>query len=171
LQGGMPADLTLKTAFLRGPLVRVAAMASVSGLTGLGDAGFVFLGRGGAVADFCFRTDCASSITVASNLTFAGAILFMWNGAGMIARVSPRLALLAEIDTMIPLGRVLGLGRAAHSGAFMVLRRRPWLQPEGRGAVARLAARGSELQARSLAPSASVLADPGAGVAEQAEPG
>ena len=108
LQGGMPADLTLKTAFLRGPLVRVAAMASVSGLTGLGDAGFVFLGRGGAVADFCFRTDCASSITVASNLTFAGAILFMWNGAGMIARVSPRLALLAEIDTMIPLGRVLG---------------------------------------------------------------
>ena len=108
VQGGMPLDLTLKTAFLRGPLARAAAMASVSGLTGLGDAGFVFLGRVGGVADFCFRTDCASSITVASNLTFAGAIVFMWNGGGLIWRVSPHLALLAEADTMIPIGRVLG---------------------------------------------------------------
>jgi hypothetical protein len=108
LQGGMPLDLTLKTAFVRGPLVRAAAMASVTGLTGLGDAGFVFLGRAGGVADFCFRPDCATSITVVSNITFAGAVLLMWNGAGMIWRVGSHLALLAEADTMIPLGRVLG---------------------------------------------------------------
>jgi len=108
VEGGMPLDLTLKSAFFRGPLLRAAATASVSGLTGLGDVGFVFLGRAGGVAEFCLRADCASSVTVASNLTFAGAIAFMWNGAGFIWRVSPHLALLAEADTMIPLGRVLG---------------------------------------------------------------
>jgi hypothetical protein len=108
VQGSMPLDLTLKTAFVRAPLVRVAAMASVTGLTGLGDVGFAFLGRAGSVADFCFRTDCSSSITIGSNITFAGAILFMWNGAGLVWRVSPRLALLAEADTLIPLGRTLG---------------------------------------------------------------
>jgi hypothetical protein len=108
VEGGMPLDLTLKTAFFRGPLVRAAAMASVTGLTGLGDVGFVFLGRAGGVADFCLRSECTSSITVASNVTFAGAVLLMWNGAGMIWRVSSHLALLAEADTMIPLGRVLG---------------------------------------------------------------
>jgi len=70
--------------------------------------GFVFLGRAGGVADFCFRTDCDSSLTIVSNVTLAGAVLLMWNGAGMIWRVSPRLALLAEADTMIPLGRALG---------------------------------------------------------------
>jgi hypothetical protein len=108
VEGAMPLDLTLKTAFWRAPLVRLAALASISGLAGLGDVGAVFLGRAGAVADFCFRTDCASSITVGSDVTFAGAIMFMWNGAGMIWRASPRLALLAEADTLIPLGRVLG---------------------------------------------------------------
>jgi hypothetical protein len=108
VQGAMPLDLTLKSAFVRGPLVRAAAMASVTGLTGLGDVGFVFLGRAGGVADFCFRSDCVSSITVASNITFAGAIMFMWNGAGLVWRVSPHLALLGEADSMIPLGRVLG---------------------------------------------------------------
>jgi hypothetical protein len=108
VQGSMPLDLTLKTAFVRAPLVRVAAMASVTGLTGLGDVGFAFLGRAGSVADFCFRTDCTSSITVGTNVTFAGAILFMWNGAGLVWRVSPHLALLAEADTLIPLGRTLG---------------------------------------------------------------
>ena len=108
VQGSMPLDLTFKTALVRASLVRVAAMVSATGLTGLGDVGFVFLGRAGSVADFCFRTDCASSITVGTNVTFAGAILFMWNGAGLVWRVSPHLALLAEADTMIPLGRTLG---------------------------------------------------------------
>ena len=108
VEGGMPLDLTLKTAIFRGTLMRAAAMASVTGLTGLGDVGFVFLGRAGGVADFCLQPECASSFTIASNLTFAGAIMFMWNGAGLIWRVSPHLALLAEADTMIPLGRVLG---------------------------------------------------------------
>lgn len=106
--GGMPLDLTLKTAVFRGPFVRAAAMASATGLTGLGDVGFVFLGRAGGVVDFCLEPQCVSSFTVASNVTFAGAVLFMWNGAGVIWRVGPKLALLAEADTMIPLGRDLG---------------------------------------------------------------
>ena len=108
IEGAFPLDLSIKTMLWRGSLVRAAAMASVTGLTGLGDVGFVFLGRAGAVADFCFRSDCASSITVGSNVTFAGAVLLLWNGAGLIWRVRPRLALLAEADTMIPLGRALG---------------------------------------------------------------
>jgi hypothetical protein len=32
----------------------------------------------------------------------------MWNGAGLVWRVWPGLALLAEADTLLPLGRVLG---------------------------------------------------------------
>lgn len=108
VEGSMPLDFTLKTAFVQGPLVRAAGMISATGLTGLGDVGFVFLGRGGLVADFCFRVDCTTSITVGSNVTFAGAILFMWNGAGLVWRVRPHLALLAEADTLLPLGRALG---------------------------------------------------------------
>ena len=108
IEGAMPLDFTLKTAFWQGTLVRAAGMVSATGLGGLGDVGFVFLGRGGLVADFCFDAGCASSITVGSNVTFAGAILFMWNGAGLLWRVSPHLALLAEADTMLPLGRALG---------------------------------------------------------------
>ena len=108
VEGGMPLDLTLKTAIFRGPLVRAAAMASATGLTGLGDVGFVFLGRAGGVVDFCLEPQCASSFSVGSNVTFAGAVLFMWNGAGVIWRLRPKLVLLAEADTMIPLGRTLG---------------------------------------------------------------
>ena len=126
VQGSMPLDFSLKTAFLRGPLVRAAAMASVTGLTGLGDVGFVFLGRAGAVVDFCFRSDCASSVTVGSNVTFAGAILFMWNGAGLVWRVSPHLALLAEADTLLPLGRALGQGNGLLAWGGLRVPGRSW---------------------------------------------
>jgi hypothetical protein len=126
IEGTVPLDLSLKTAFVREPLVRVAAQLSASGVSGLRDLGFVFLGRGGLVGDFCFRSTCASSITVASNLTFAGPLLLLWNGVGAIWRVAPRLALLVEADTLIPLGRVLGEANGVLGWAGLRVPGRAW---------------------------------------------
>jgi len=137
VEGALPLDLTLKTAFIRLPLLRAAALASVTGLSGVGDVGVVFLGRAGSVMDFCFRSDCASSITVGSNVTFAGPVFLMWNGIGWVWRVGRRIALLAEADTLLPLGRVVGQANGLLIWGGLRVPGRSWSFDAGLGASPR----------------------------------
>lgn len=100
-------DLSLKNAFLREGPLRLAAIGSVSGILGAELGNFV-LGRVGAVAQLCFEPSCESSAAVSSHLLLAGPGTMMITGAGGVWRVAPWGALLAEVDSAVPLGGEVG---------------------------------------------------------------
>jgi hypothetical protein len=83
--------------------VRAAGLASASGLVNR-DIGVGFVGRLGGVAQVCLARACESSLSLSTNMLMIGTIL-MVNGAGGIWRVSEHVSLLAELATMIPVGR------------------------------------------------------------------
>jgi len=99
-------DLTLKSTLYRGGRVRVAGLGSTSGLAAK-EVGLVGIGRVGGVVQLCVSTDCASSLSLSSDVTLAG-VLLMFNGASAIYRVGRRTSLLAEVDTLLPLGKDAG---------------------------------------------------------------
>lgn len=126
LEGGaMPLDVTVKTALHRTPKLRVAALGSATGIAGLDNMEVLFLGRVGGVAQFCTAPGCVSSVTVASNLTLAGPVLLMFNAVGAVWRLASWLSLLAEVDTVLPLGPEGGQvnGAAIAAGARIPGRR------------------------------------------------
>jgi hypothetical protein len=96
-------DLTLKRALVRSGLVRASALGSVSGVVAK-ELGGVFIGRVGGVAQLCLEARCDSSFSISSNLTLAGLVL-MANGVGGVFRLGRTVSLLAELDTLLPLGR------------------------------------------------------------------
>jgi hypothetical protein len=96
-------DFSLKTTVYRGDLVRAAGLASASGLVNR-DIGVGFVGPLGGVAQVCLARACESSLSLSTNMLMIGTIL-MVNGAGGIWRVSEHVSLLAELATMIPVGR------------------------------------------------------------------
>jgi hypothetical protein len=100
-------DLSLKTALVRGDLVRAAAIGSVSGIVGA-EVGVIFLGRVGGVAQLCMARHCDSSISLSSNVALAGPVMLMVNGVGGIVRASRRVSFVGELSTMVPLGTVGG---------------------------------------------------------------
>jgi hypothetical protein len=99
-------DITLKSTLYRGGLVRVAALGSTSGLAA-NEVGVIGVGRVGGVVQLCLAHDCASSLSLSTNVTLASA-LFMLNGATGIFRVGRTTSLLAELDTLVPLGKDTG---------------------------------------------------------------
>ncbi|HVX97232.1 MAG TPA: hypothetical protein VHK47_20110 [Polyangia bacterium] len=99
-------DLTLKTMLHRGGLVRVAALGSTSGLAAK-EIGVLGVGRVGGVVQLCLERTCGSSVSLGSDITLAG-ILLMANSAGGIFRVSRTVSFLAELDTLVPLGKDAG---------------------------------------------------------------
>jgi hypothetical protein len=62
------------------------------------------VGRAGAVGQLCLEARCDSSFSISSNLTLAG-VLLMANGVGGIFRLGRTVSLLAEFDTLVPVGR------------------------------------------------------------------
>jgi hypothetical protein len=100
-------DASLKSAFIDEPSVRVAAIGSVSGLFGLEEGNFV-LGRVGAVTTVCLELGCRSSASLGANVLLGGPATVMVTGAGVIWRVANWAALLAEVDTLVPLGTETG---------------------------------------------------------------
>lgn len=100
----LPLDLSLKAVVARGRRVRVAAIASATGLLGF-EQGEAFLGRFGAVTELCFDDKCRSSANVAANLVLGGSALLVADGIGVIARTSDLVALLFELQSLVPVGR------------------------------------------------------------------
>jgi hypothetical protein len=108
LEGGLvPLDLSLKTAVYRGPLVRAAGLFSASGIGGLIGSGLALVGRVGGVVQLCPDPACRSSLVAGTNLTLVGAVI-MASSLGAIVRLGRRVALLAEADTITPLGTAAG---------------------------------------------------------------
>jgi hypothetical protein len=99
-------DVTLKTTLYRGGLVRVAALGSTSGIAAK-EIGLVGVGRVGGVVQLCTTRDCVSSLSLSSDVTLAG-VLLMINGATGIYRVGRTTSLVAELDTLVPLGKDSG---------------------------------------------------------------
>jgi len=96
-------DVSLKTSLYRGGLVRAAALGSVSGIAGQ-EVGVGFVGRAGGVAQLCLARACDSSLSLSTNMVLIGTVL-MVNGAGGIFRMSEHVSFLAELATMIPVGK------------------------------------------------------------------
>jgi hypothetical protein len=110
-------DLTLKSTLYRGGRVRVAALGSTSGLAAK-EVGVVGVGRVGGVVQLCLASDCASSLSLSTDVTLAG-VLLMLNSATGIYRLGRRTSLLAELDTLLPLGKDVGeLNGALASGGL-----------------------------------------------------
>jgi hypothetical protein len=99
-------DVTLKSSIYRGGLVRVAGMGSASGF-GSKDFGVAGIGRAGGVVQLCLERACGSSLSISTNLALMGTLV-MFNGASGIFRVGRRISLLAELDTLVPLGQAGG---------------------------------------------------------------
>jgi hypothetical protein len=95
--------------------VRVAAIGSATGVWGF-DVGNSVLGRVGAVAEFCFEEKCQSSASVAASVLLGGPDTVAMTGVGVVWRVASWLALLGEVDTIVPLtltaGKFNGIGIA-----------------------------------------------------------
>ena len=97
----------MKTALVRGPRVRLAALGSASGLVGR-EIGALFVGRAGGVAQLCSGFECASSLSLSTNVAFIGPVLAMVSGVGGIWRAGRSVSVLGELATAIPVGRELG---------------------------------------------------------------
>jgi hypothetical protein len=99
----LPFDLTLKTVLARTPEVRVAALGSVSGISGT-DLGTGVVGRVGGVVQLCFEWACRSSVSLSTNVALVGPAIFVGNSAGIILRASPHVSALLELEAAIPIG-------------------------------------------------------------------
>ena len=102
IEGVVAGDLSLKAVIARDGPVRVAAIGSATGIFGF-DVGNEVLGRVGAVAEFCFDAQCQSSASLATSVVLGGPDTIALTGLGVIWRVAPWLALLGEIDTVMPM--------------------------------------------------------------------
>ncbi len=100
----VPLDLTLKAVIARSRRVRVAAMASATGIIGLDEAESA-IGRVGAVTELCFDDGCRSSVSTAANLSLAGQYLVLADGVGAILRASELFAVLVELQSVLPISR------------------------------------------------------------------
>jgi hypothetical protein len=113
-------DLTLKTALVQEGLVRVAALGSVSGLA-TNEPTALLVGRVGGVAQLCFRLACSSSLSLSSNVLLLGPVVLMASSVGAIIEAGRHLSFIAEVDTVIPLGREAGNAHAALAGGGLRL--------------------------------------------------
>ncbi len=101
----LPFDLTVKTVLVRAAEFRVAALGSVSGISGT-DIGTGVVGRAGGVVQLCFEWTCRSSVSLGSQVLLLGPAIFVGNGAGVILRASEHVSALLEVDAAIPIGNV-----------------------------------------------------------------
>jgi len=123
--GIAPLDLSLKTVVARQGRVLVAALGSVTGLIGLDD-GFIFAGRAGGVAQLCLEDRCASSLNIGANVLFLGPVILAVTTVGAILQISNTVALLLEVDTLVPVGREVGQINAIALGAGIRFLRTRW---------------------------------------------
>ncbi|MES1183490.1 MAG: hypothetical protein ABUL60_06720 [Myxococcales bacterium] len=122
----VPADISIKTVLLREPHVSVAAIASASGILGFEEFSG-FLGRAGAVASFCADArECRLSFSMSSNIALIGPASLLFNGAGLSFRAGRIVSILAELDSLIPLGEAVGEANGLLGGCGVRLSGRAW---------------------------------------------
>ena len=122
----IPADISLKTVVLREPHVSVAAIASASGIVGFEEFSG-FLGRAGGVATFCADAqECRLAFSMSTNIALVGPASLLFNGAGVSYRAGGIVSLIAEVDTLIPLGEVAGEANGLLGGIGVRLSGRAW---------------------------------------------
>ncbi len=122
----VPADISIKTVVLREPHVSVAAIGSASGIVGL-DEFSGFLGRAGGVATFCTDAEeCRLAFSMSTNIALIGPASLLFNGAGVSYRAGKIVSLIAEVDTLIPLGEVAGQANGLLGGIGVRLSGRAW---------------------------------------------
>ena len=124
--GAIPGDLSLKTVLLREAHVTVAAVASATGVVGFEEFSG-FLGRAGGVVTFCAEArECRLSFSMSSNLSLIGPASLLFSGVGLSFRAGRYVALIAELDTLIPLGELAGEANGFLGAAGVRLSGRSW---------------------------------------------
>jgi hypothetical protein len=122
----IPGDISIKTVVLREPHVSVAAIASASGIIGFEEFSG-FLGRAGGVATFCADAqECRLAFSMSTNIALVGPASLLFNGAGVSYRAGGIVSLIAEVDTLIPLGEVAGEANGLLGGLGVRLSGRAW---------------------------------------------
>ena len=112
----VPLDLTLKGVLVRSRRVRVAAMASASGLLGF-ESGAAAVGRVGGATQFCFDDPCTSSLSMGASLVLVGPVFLVADGVGAIVHVARNMSLLVELQSVLPIGREGGEAHALGGAA------------------------------------------------------
>src|SRR5882724_6623954 len=106
--GIIPGDISVKTVLLREPQVSVAGLVSASGILGAEEFSG-FLGRVGGVATFCVDArECALAFSMSTDIALIGPASLLFNGAGVSYRAGHIVSLIAELDTIVPLGEAAG---------------------------------------------------------------
>jgi hypothetical protein len=124
--GIIPGDVSIKTVLLREPHVTVAGIVSASGLLGAEEFSG-FLGRVGGVATFCVDAkECALAFSMSTNIALIGPASLLFNGAGLSYRAGRIVSLIAELDTLIPLGEAAGEANGLLGVAGVRLSGRSW---------------------------------------------
>lgn len=130
IEGFFPFDLSIKSTIARGPAYRLAVLGSVSGVFGLDD-GPAFLGRFGFVGTACLDAACRSSANLAVSSLLIGPATLVATGGGLVVRVSDLVALLGEVDTLVPLGRTIAEAHGVVAGAGVRFSGRRWALDAG----------------------------------------
>jgi hypothetical protein len=122
----LPADLSVKTVVLREPRVSVAVIASASGILGF-DEFSGFLGRAGGAVSLCVDpAECRIGVSFGTSLALAGPASVWFNGVGVQWRLSRLVGLLAEVDSLLPLGEEAGEANGVLGGFGVRLSGRAW---------------------------------------------
>jgi hypothetical protein len=124
--GVVPADLSVKTVLLREPHVTLAAIGSATGLLGFEEVNG-FVGRAGAAATFCTEAaECRLSFSMSTNVTLVGPASLLFSGAGLNYRAGRIVSIIAEVNSLIPLGEVIGEANGLVAGVGARLSGRAW---------------------------------------------
>jgi len=124
--GVVPADISFKSVLLREPQVSVAAIGSASGVLGAEEFSG-FLGRAGGVVTFCAGApECRLTFSMSTNLALVGPGSVLFSGAGLNFRAGRIVSIIAELDSLIPLGEVVGEANGVLGGVGVRLSGRAW---------------------------------------------
>ena len=124
--GVVPADLSVKTVLFREPHVTLAAIGSATGLLGFEEVNG-FIGRAGAAATFCTEaTECRLSFSMSTNVTLVGPASLLFSGAGLNYRAGRLVSIIAEVNSLMPLGEVIGEANGLVAGVGARLSGRAW---------------------------------------------
>jgi hypothetical protein len=90
------------------------------------DDGPAFIGRLGLVGQACLDAACRSSANLAFSSLLLGPATLVGSGAGVILHVSDAIALLGEVDTLVPTGRAVAEAHGIAAGAGLRWRGKRW---------------------------------------------